>query len=467
MAAAKKKPGNSPLDKALTERLQKLQAAKVVSVADLPLLDFIVKVSPRFTRPEHLSSIVPYLEATNESAQYFCFSAPPRHGKSQLVFHYIARFIARYPHLNVAYCSYSATFAERKSVEIREICRRAGVEFDRTSNARDSWRTTAGGGLLARGPGGPLTGEGLHLAVIDDPYRSRAEAESGTIRENIMDWWTSVLMTRLEPGASVITTHTRWHMEDLIGRLVEDQQWPYINLPAINADGLPLWPERYDLTALARRRKEVGEYDWASMFMGEPRPRGGAVFDGTTTYTEEQFKKLEHDKLIARYAIGLDMAYTAKTHSDHSAAVVLAFDVDNNAYVRRVVRRQVEAPEFATVLKELRLTYNSPPIYWYASGLEKGFADFFRTRGIPIKVEVAKDDKFNRAQSAAAAWNAGKILVPSDHTQWNDAFVSEVLTFTGLDDKHDDMVDALAAAYIPATKKKLPRGLAGSPVLPF
>lgn len=450
------------MDRAVASRLAKIREKRVVAYGDLPLLDFVTTVSPRFTRPEHLSPVVPYLEAAFESPQFITFSAPPRHGKSQLVFHFIAKFIAKFPHLSVAYCSYSATFAERKSVEIRELARRAGVEFDKSSKARDSWKTSQGGSFLARGPGGPLTGEGVHLLVCDDPYRSRAEAESGTIRDNIWDWWTSVPMTRLEPGASVVVTHTRWHLEDLIGRLGVDQGWPHFNLPAINEQGEPLWPERYNAAALIERRKQVGEHDWASMFMGEPRPRGGAVFGDTNTYTDEEFAKAK----IVKYVIGIDCAYTKKTHSDYSVAVVLAIDEDGNHYVVDVRRKQCESPDFAKVLKELRLTYNSPPIYWYTGGIEKGVADYFRnTFGIPVKAVNAREDKFARAQSTAAAWNAGRIYVPADHKPWLDPFVSEVLTFTGMDDLHDDCVDALVAAYIPSAGKKVYRGNLDSPVL--
>lgn len=441
-----------------------MREKRVQSFGDLPLLDFVTTVSPRFTRPEHLVSVVPRLEAAFESPQFFSFSAPPRHGKSQLVFHFIAKFIAKYPHLNVAYCSYSATFAERKSVEIRELARRAGVEFDKASKARDSWRTAAGGSFLARGPGGPLTGEGVHLLVCDDPYRSRPEAESGTIRENVWDWWTSVPMTRLEPGASVVVTHTRWHMDDLIGRLTTDLGVPHFNLPAINEAGEALWPERYDVKALQERRKQVGEYDWASMYMGEPRPRGGAVFGDTHTYTDAQFAELK----IVKYVIGIDCAYTKKTHADFSVAVVLAIDDAGNHYVVDVRRKQCESPAFASILKELRLAYPGAPIYWYTGGQEKEIANYFRnTQGVPVKDIPARDDKFVRAQSVAAAWNAGRVFVPSDHKPWLDAFISEVLCFTGLDDPHDDQVDALAAAYIPSAGKKVFRGNLHEPVLMY
>ncbi len=427
----------------MREKWAAIQATQVTSFADLPLLDFVVEVSPKFSRPEHLFPVIPYLEAVYTSPQFFSFSAPPRHGKSQLVFHFIAQFIAKFPHLNVAYCSYSATFAERKSLEIRELARRAGVTFDKSSASRSTWKTDQGGSFLARGPGGPLTGEGIHLLVCDDPYRSRQEAESATIRENLIDWWTSVAMTRLEPGASVVVTHTRWHPEDLIGGYCAEQNWPHVNLPAFGDDGTALWPERYTTEALADRRTLVGEYDWASMFMGSPRPRGGAVFGGTNVYTAEALAEMKFKKIV----IGIDCAYSAKTYSDYNVAVVLGIDASDNCWVLDVRKKQCEAMKFADTLRELRMTYGSPPIFWFLSGVEKPVVELFKSKGVPVKGMIAREDKFVRAQAVSAAWNAGKVLVPKEHKPWTESFMSEVLTFTGVGDKHDDQVDALAAAF--------------------
>lgn len=454
----------SALDRYVKDRWEKLQSQRVVNFAELPLLDFVPAVTPRFTRPVHLSPIIPYLEAAFDSPQFVTLSAPPRHGKSELLFHFMAKYIATHPDRNVAFASYSAKFAERKSMLVRDICKRAGVSLDASSAARGTWRTNAGGYFFARGPGGDLTGEGIHLLVCDDPYRSRGEAESATIRDNIYDWWTSVAMTRLEPGASVVCSHTRWHTDDLTGRLTQEQGWPNISMPAIGEDGTALWPERYTLEDLAARRKVVGEYDWASMFMCSPRPRGGSLFGDTTTYTDEDLEKVK----IVKYVIGIDLAYTAKTYSDFSVAVVLGIDEYKNAYLVDVRRKQCAAKDFAGVLKELRLKYRSPQIIWFVGGQEKAIAEFFRNScGVPVKDIPAKEDKFVRAQAAAAAWNTSRILIPADHKSWLDPFLSEVLSFTGVGDTHDDQVDALAAAFHPLSTKQTTRGVLQNRLLAF
>jgi predicted phage terminase large subunit-like protein len=471
----KSNAAESSLDRRLKERFDRLLATKRVDYAELPLLDFVPSVTPKYTSPVHLEAAIPYLEACFESPQFFTLSAPPRHGKSETLFHFMAKYIAMFPDRNVAYASYSAKFAERKSMQVRDICRRAGVGLDKSSASRGTWRTEAGGYFFARGPGGDLTGEGIHLLVCDDPYRSRAEAESATIRDNIYDWWTSVAMTRLEPGASVVCSHTRWHMDDLTGRLTEEQGWPNISVPAIqypypDQDEGPenqpraLWPERYTLEDLARRRKTVGEYDWASMFMCQPRPRGGALFGATNTYTDEEFEDIK----IVKYVIGIDLAYTSKTYSDFSVAVVLGIDDIGNAYVVEVRRRQCAAKDFAADLKALRLKYRSPQIIWFTGGQERAIAEFFRNScGVPVKDIPAKEDKFVRAQAAATAWNTGRIFVPGDHKPWLDAFISEILSFTGVGDTHDDQVDALAAAFVPLANKKIVRGVMEHRLLSF
>lgn len=423
-------------------------------------MEFIPAASEGYSAPEHLSAVVPYLEAVDETPQFFAFSAPPRHGKSVLLCHFLARYIARYPNKRVAYCCYSADLAEFMSSEIKIIAKNIGVELDPQAKGKGFWRTTRGSTLLAVGPGGGFTGRGADLVVIDDPYKSRAEAESGIVRENVWNWFTAVAVTRREPGASIVITHTRWNPDDLIGRVSKQHDRPYINLPALDQDGNALWPERFDVPALKETRTILGEYDWASLYMGEPRARGGAVFGDCYIYTDEELEKVK----FVKYAIGIDCAYTKKTHADYSVAVVLGFDEGGNAWVLDVRRRQCEAPEFERVLRELRLSYVGAPIFWFTGGTEKAVADFFINRGVPVKAEPAKEDKFVRAQAVAAAWNAGRVLVPASHRPWSDVFIAEVLAFTGLDDPHDDQVDALAAAYIPFSRKRVVRGMLQGPV---
>jgi predicted phage terminase large subunit-like protein len=386
---------------------------------------------------------------------------------SELIFHFIAKFLAAFPEKTVAYVTYTSTLAEKRNLQIREICKRAGVAFDKTYASRADWKTSAGGGVIARGPSGALTGEGIHLMVVDDPYRDRVEAASAVMRETLMDWWSDVVRSRIEPGGSVIVFHTRWMEDDLIGTLISEHQWPHINLKALQDDGTALWPVRYGVEHFQELRTE-NAYTFASLYQGEPRPKGGAVFSGTFLYTEAQFKTLVEEKRIVKYVIGIDMAYTAKSYSDYSVAVVMAVDKDGDHYVVDVRRNQKDAPSFAGILKELRLQYNFPIIYWYTGGIEKLVVETFRNSfGIPIKAVNARTDKFERATAVASAWNAGRIRIPKEHRVWGDSFSGEILTFTGISDKHDDQVDALAAAFIPSAGRKIVRGSLPKQILSF
>lgn len=422
-------------------------------------------MTPDFVAPSHLAPAAKVIDRllTPDEKFILCLSASPRHGKSQLVFHTIARYLLQHPKHLVAYCCYAADLAESRSRnDIRPLCARAGVELDNQSRAAGEWRTKQGGGLLARGTKGAITGQGANLLVIDDPLRDRVEAESPTIRNSVYDWFTSTAFSRGEPNMSVICTHTRWCPDDLIGRIISENPdlCEYVNLPAIRADGTALWSERYTLADLERIRRVVGEYDWASLYMGSPRPRGSGVFHDTHCY-----ERLP-DKL--KIAVGIDLAYTQKTYSDWSVAVVLGQDPSTKiVYVLDVVRKQCSAPEFISSLKALLAARDWPPVFTYIGGTERGVVDFFVTQGVKVHAEAAKADKFVRAQPVAAAWNAGKVLVPKTATEWGSAFTSELLSFTGVGDKHDDQVDALAGAFHKLTVPPPARGVGLTPIFPF
>jgi predicted phage terminase large subunit-like protein len=147
---------------------------------------------------------------------------------------------------------------------------------------------------------------------------------------------------------------------------------------------------------------------------------------------------------VWRIAIGVDLAYTAKKKADYSCAVVMAADGKGTCYVLDVVRAQVEAPVFASMLKNLIGRYPVRP-RWYAAGTEHGVAQMMESMGIKMEVLPPAGDKFVRAMPCAAGWNASRISVPMN-AAWSNAFVEEVLAFTGTGDLHDDQVDALHAA---------------------
>lgn len=395
---------------------------------------------------------------------------------SVLVNHLVAREMIHKPGIRVAYGCYNLDLAGFNSLEVKDILTSNNIELDRNQNSKEEWRTENGSVFKCVAPGSGFTGRGADLIIIDDPYKGRTEAESGRIRDATWNWFTAVAITRRSPHASVIVTHTRWTVDDLIGKVTKEHSWPYINLQAVNADGEALWPDEWPAAKLASTKSIIGPYEWASLYMGEPRPRGGSVFGDPQMYggdilTDDGEKSVKNPlqlpEKFERIVIGIDCAYTKKTHSDYSVAVVLGVDKQGIHYILEVVRKQCEAPEFEQVLRSLRLKYGSPPIYWYTGGTEKAVADFFINRGLPVKAITARDDKFVRAQAVAAAWNAGRVLMPAQTTSWSGPFLSEVLLFTGLDDPHDDQVDALAAAFIPSAGKKVFRGVLDKRLISF
>lgn len=413
-----------------------------------PLLDFLPSLSPRWFRPDHLAPIARLIERADKGEEVrACVSVPPQHGKTELLIHGVAWLLARHSEWRIGYASYNATQANDKSRRARDLARELGLAIRKDSDSVECWELDQGGAMLARGIGGGLTGQGLNGLIVDDPHKDRAEAESPASRRAVLDWFRSVGLTRVHPGGFVIVVHTRWHPEDLIGELSRvpeiDGGWEIINLPAIGEDGRALCERLRPLAYLEQLRtgpKGVGEYEWASLYMGQPRPRGSMVFRDVYYYDE-----LPKDGYSA--AIGVDLAYSAKTSSDFSVRVDLLRKGDDY-FVAGVHRAQCEARTFQGVLSEGRALYPGAPMRWYSAGAEKGVADLLNTMDgrLALAAIPATKDKLVRAQPVSAAWNSGHVLVPRN-APWLDAFLRIVLGFTGQGDAHDDDVDALAAGF--------------------
>lgn len=192
-----------------------------------------------------------------------------------------------YPDRTVAVCSYEHHFARKWGRNARDLVIEhgwhLGVQISDTQSAANDWETNHGGGMITAGVGGPLTGRGAHLLVIDDALKNAEQAISPTIRENQWEWWLSTAKTRLEPGGVAVVMGTRWHQDDLIGRLLRQQvageiELTRIRLTAIAEDddilgrqpGEPLWPSRFPLAELERIRRESSDYWWNAMYQARP-----------------------------------------------------------------------------------------------------------------------------------------------------------------------------------------------------
>src|SRR6185369_16321011 len=236
--------------------------------------DFICRLSPHHRPPRHFLPIIAEIERCRVERRKVCISIPPRHGKTTLLLHAFAWWLSKFPADTNAYYSYNSPQALSKSVLARALTGRAGVQLSDETNNKAEWRTTDGGGLLAGGVGGGLTGQGVSgLLVVDDPFKGPKDAYSQVYRDAVYEWFQTVPMTRRE-GASVFVIHTRWHEDDLIGRLEKTGEWTIINLPAIaeerdplgRAAGEALWPERFPIEDLEETKRTIGEFNFAALY---------------------------------------------------------------------------------------------------------------------------------------------------------------------------------------------------------
>ena len=205
---------------------------------------------------------------------------------------YPAWWFTQHPVSSVIATSHTTSLAEHFGRQARELVQRNGSQLGyglhAGQQAAGHWQTTGKGEYFAAGIRGPLTGRRADLVIIDDPIKSQAEADSPVLRERIWNWYRSDLTTRLKPKGRIVLIMTRWHEDDLAGRLLAQNpaEWHVIRLPALaeendplgRAPGAALWPEWEDEAALLRKRDTVGERTWSALFQQSPRPIVGSLF---------------------------------------------------------------------------------------------------------------------------------------------------------------------------------------------
>lgn len=431
---------------------------------------------PRYHLAPHIELMIQALEALGPD-EGLIITMPPRHSKTETVKAWMEWMLGQNPTFEAIYASYAVRLARSSSRSIRNEID-TGLAFPKAfpnvSLAADAqgatdWGLKSGkknaGFFRAAGVGGSITGMGANIAVIDDPLKDRKAAESEVIREGVWEWFTSALLTRLAPGSRVVLMHTRWHPDDLAGRVLakleegEDAElggltWKHLNLMGIYDDpqvpdplgrqlGEPLWPKRFGLKKLLGM-KAANEYDFEAMYQQRPRKRGGQVF------SDDPARYGEHMTGITRISIALDTASSQRKTADWSAFVVLegqGFKQDLTANVLEVQHGRFNLAQLAETARGLQRQYGAD-ILIEETAQSQPIIDYLRMQGISVRGMRPWGDKFTRSQPAATAWNAGRIRLPKAATPWLTAFLSEFAAFTGGPaDKHDDQVDALAYAW--------------------
>lgn len=399
---------------------------------------------------------------TTGKCKRLIITMPPRHGKSETVtIRYAAWRLEREPKLNIILGSYNQKLANRFSRRIRSIVEER-IPLAKDKRSADEWETKVRGGVKAVGVGAGITGFGGSLVIIDDPVKNRAQAESRTMRDNVWDWFNDDIYTRLEPGASIILIQTRWHEDDLAGRLLKQsadggEDWEKVDLPALAEDGDPLgrpigealWPERYSSQDFEAIRRQQGTYSFSALYQQQPVPSDGGLF-----------KREWFQHIVSRppnglvWARGYDLAISTKTTSDLTASFRCAFDRSGNLYIADGFCRRIEYPEQRRyVIDRVRTERNT------SHGIEKALhgqalvqdlRQDVKVRGRPIEAIRVDADKITRALAWAGLAEDGKVILVQG--SWIDDFVDEVCSFPY--GSHDDQVDAVSLAVRMLARRK-------------
>jgi len=390
-------------------------------------------------------------------------SMPPRHGKSELISANLpAWFLGMFPDKRILLSSYEADFAAQWGRRARNLIKEFGgifpepVEVDPESTATSRWSILGHkGSMQTAGIGGALTGKGADIAIIDDPIKNSQMAASKTNREMQWDWYKSTMYTRLEPGAGILLVMTRWHEEDLAGKLLHEmeeggEKWEVLSLPSIAEEndqmgrkpGEALWPSRFGLDKLSMIRRTVGPYWFAGLYQQRPAPLEGGIF------------KREWFEIIDRLPPGRlnfvrhwDLAATLDG-GDWTAGLLLG-EQDGYYYIANVDRFQLGPAK-----TEARVKQNASvdgPTVGIQIEQEPGSSgvitiDHFKRRvlrGYEVREKRSEGTKPERARLVAAAAESGLIKVIRG--PWVHEFLAEITTFPN--GSHDDQVDCLSGAY--------------------
>lgn len=444
--------------------LQPLHAPTAEDFAFSRLIAYAAYQWPGYRDAAHHRLIARHLEAVERGEiKRLMITMPPRHGKSMLASEFFpAWYLGRNPDHYVVTATYAQDLADdfgrKVKNQIEDDCYKAifpGVSLADDSKSSKRFHidgslggyehaTGQRGAFYAVGVGGPLTGRGAHLLLIDDPVKNREDAESEIIRKKTKDWYTSTAYTRLMPGGRIIIIQTRWHEDDLAGWLQAEhahEGWVVLNLPAINDDGEALWPDQYPVEALEQIKRALPPRDWSALYQQSPSPETGDYFKREWLHLVDHVPPRETMLLYG----GSDYAVTSNG-GDYTVHGVVGLDPEGNPWLLDVWRQQASSDVWVEAFCDLVLKHK--PIGWAeeTGQIKSGVGPFLVKRMLERQAYVAREqfatrgDKAVRAQSFRGLIATRGLRIPKD-APWVSDLISEMMTFpVGV---HDDQVDTL------------------------
>ncbi len=383
---------------------------------------------------------------------------PPRYGKSELAsIRFPAWYLGREPRKKVILASYNDQFSLYFGKRARNLCQSevhrcvfpsSWVRKDSSSGSL--WELTAGGKFVAVGRGGSVTGHGADLLILDDMIKNIQEAYSENLRETVWDWYKTTLYTRLEKDGAIVVVNTRWHSDDLVGRLLETEpeKWVVLKMPAIAEmdyiygehtflEGETLWPDKYPIENVLETKELLGSH-FDSIYQQDPTPDGGNIIKSSMwNYFTVLPEKIE--RVVQSWDTGF------KTGESSSYSACTTWVVSENAYY--LVDAWWGKLEFPELKKEaLRIYEKHTPhevlIEDKASG-QSLIQELRSTTRMPVRAVTPERDKEARAHAVTPLFEAGKVMIPKSEP-WSDEVIRHAAGFPN--SKNTDVVDSITQA---------------------
>lgn len=405
---------------------------------------------------------------------------PPRHGKSERVSKkFPAWHLGRNPDDEMIVASFSIDLCRDFSRIARDtLNKHEGVfdsQLDKDRKSAENWGIEGHrGGLVAAGIGGPITGKGARIAIIDDPFKNYQDANSEIIRETAWNWYQTTFYTRLTPDGRIIVVQTRWHEDDLVGRLLKKEtdeiregthmgeRWTVINFPAIAEDndligretGQALWPEYgFTIDKLSQIKNDVGSYVFNALYQQRPSAAGGTIFKRIhfryfheETIGNAQYFVLGDKKILKRECWcfqTVDTANSEKTINDYFVVSTWYVTKTNDLLWYDAYRTHVTGPDQKPLLKEQSYRYRPK----FQAIEDKTFGTNLiqecKREGMSIRAIKVDKDKVTRSLVMAARYEVGMVYHREDMPNLTDV-EDELLSFPR--GKHDDVVDTASMA---------------------
>lgn len=386
---------------------------------------------------------------------------PPRHGKSEVTSKkFPAWFLGRNPDLEVIMSSYAADLAYDFSRIARDTLQEWGPKLWGVDVAEGNSGVTrwgihgTRGGFTAAGVGGPITGRGASLAIIDDPFKNWEEAQSKVIRDKVWEWYRSTLRTRLAPGGAIVLVMTRWHDDDLAGRLLaaaasgEGEEWEVISLPAMAEENDPLgrdldevlWPERFPPQEYELMKKAVGSHIWVALYQQRPSPADGGILKrGWWKFYKVPVEKF--DEVLQSW----DCTFKDADSSDFVVGQVWG-RAGPDKYLLDQVRARMDLPTTLMAIRTMTAKWPQAHAKLVEDKANGPAVIQMLQREVAGLIAVNPEGgKIVRASAVSPHIEAGNVFLPDPSiAPWIHDFIEESAAFPN--GAHDDQVDAMTQA---------------------